>query len=768
MIFIHIALAVKPLEVRLVHAVHGPTAASVHWTAFGARNGVDMCTEPNLEWARSFFNSIATCHMGIMLNELRHVWIGIGRRVSDNFADRANDDLSRIIRNASARQSHHNAHTERRKYAGQDGSILGHEAGDRQLYRALSENFNREVFGCGASASASASASVQVPAPAPVSALAAAAASASAPRFPISISDQPPPSVPSFLDPRLPVSASAPAPISVAASAQQASALGQQQEIRNERTGRVAPVPCEDPRAVDWSDEAYARDTSFALRAIAQDFPGFQLGQKVPATETTPRKTFCPIDFRYTRGPNLGEIKFRVPLDIIDYGTSFESFCTPEFLPSLSAEGHTKLMDTAAMRECFRCFFLHLAVELGVHPVALQVVPRRPSAAPIFFPSLLPLPSSLFLFLQFVCRERCRVLSQIIAERTAADEESDLHFFSEAVDSVLVRRVTENENNFVDAQFLQAAWPPELDNVRLLIVFRNHLGTLSTHNWNLFTPRADAQTSIEGGQEWTGRDVILNLKDGHFTILRHQDPDNHHPIQDLLDKMLDADVTSDVLNHPGERKLLHLESVLVGEPDRTRCMSVAQLHAQQLALPGPSFATESVEEIVQALASGVEAASASASIAVVTLGLGAATESVNDLITGQNRLPEIGDIFGCIAKIDRLSSACDCQDQGQDLVEMTPAHTAAVAVNETPRTNARHHPIPASVDPTSFSSTKAEVLATLKRNQICLLHQKPGFGKTRIIMELLSRKSFLIIFVPTKVLRAQVTALTAISYTNHS
>jgi hypothetical protein len=114
---------------------------------------------------------------------------------------------------------------------------------------------------------------------------------------------------------------------------------------------------------------------------------------------------------------------------------------------------------------------------------------------------------------------------------------------------------------------------------------------------------------------------------------------------------------------------------------------------------------------------------------------------------------------------------------GLDLLESTSADHAPcpcaprdgispAVVNETPRTNARHHPIPASVDPTSFSSTKAEVLATLKRNQICLLHQKPGFGKTRIIMELLSKNSFLIIFVPTKVLRAQVTALTAISYTN--
>jgi hypothetical protein len=102
---------------------------------------------------------------------------------------------------------------------------------------------------------------------------------------------------------------------------------------------------------------------------------------------------------------------------------------------------------------------------------------------------------------------------------------------------------------------------------------------------------------------------------------------------------------------------------------------------------------------------------------------------------------------------------CPCAPRGG----ISPA-----AVNETPRTNARHHPIPASVDPTSFSSTKAEVLATLKRKQVCLLHQKPGFGKTRIIMDLLSQDSFLMIFVPTKVLRAQVTALKAIAYTNHS
>jgi hypothetical protein len=135
----------------------------------------------------------------------------------------------------------------------------------------------------------------------------------------------------------------------------------------------AAAVPYVDPWAhIDWSDEAYARDAPFVLRAIAADFPGFQLGGKVPASEFTPHTRFWPIDFFYRNRHR--EVKHRIDLDLIDYGISFEPFCTAEFLPSLSPEDHKRLMDTAAMRESFRCFFLHLAVELGVHPVALQVI----------------------------------------------------------------------------------------------------------------------------------------------------------------------------------------------------------------------------------------------------------------------------------------------------------------------------------------------------------------------------------------------------------
>jgi len=132
------------------------------------------------------------------------------------------------------------------------------------------------------------------------------------------------------------------------------------------------------------------------------------------------------------------------------------------------------------------------------------------------------------------------------------------------------------ENNFVDAQFLQAAWPQELDNVRLLIVFCDNEGNIFTHDWNLFTPIANAQSSFDTGRDWTGRDVILKLQNGHFTILRHQ---GHvaNPIQEMLNRLSDPEVQLDL---PGERQLLHLESILGGEPDPARPKSVAQLHAE--------------------------------------------------------------------------------------------------------------------------------------------------------------------------------------------
>jgi hypothetical protein len=139
---------------------------------------------------------------------------------------------------------------------------------------------------------------------------------------------------------------------------------------------------------LDWSDAAYERDIQLALRSIAADFPRFRLGNKVPE----------PVIGNYWvkfKGPG----KLRMDFDLLDYGITFAPFCTREFLPSLSAEDHKRLMETAAMRESFRCFFLHLAVELGVHPVALQVTardfiaavsPPLPLPPPLLFAARLP------------------------------------------------------------------------------------------------------------------------------------------------------------------------------------------------------------------------------------------------------------------------------------------------------------------------------------------------------------------------------------------
>ena len=131
-------------------------------------------------------------------------------------------------------------------------------------------------------------------------------------------------------------------------------------------------------------------------------------------------------------------------------------------------------------------------------------------------------------------------------------------------------------NNFVDAQFLQAVWPQELDDVRLLIITVVN-GRIATHDWNLFTPKANAQAVIDSGEPWSGRDVILKLENGHFTVLKalasEPGASRLHPIQDLLDIIGECKG----MEAPGERQLLHLESIFGGDPDPTRPVSILQL-----------------------------------------------------------------------------------------------------------------------------------------------------------------------------------------------
>ena len=205
-------------------------------------------------------------------------------------------------------------------------------------------------------------------------------------------------------------------------------------------------------------------------------------------------------------------------------------------------------IEQALARETNRCFWLHVGVLLGVHPVAMQAC----------------------------CRERCTALSEKIDDLDARNAVGDCLMFREPIRSVLRRRGSVNasglyENNFVDAQFLCACWPPEMDNVRLIIIVCVE-GRISRHDWNLFTPRLRAR----GQEPWEGRDIILKLEHGHFTILEPHDKTLEHPIDHLL-----AMMQREGLELPGELgPFCHLESDFRLLPDETRCASAAQLYDQ--------------------------------------------------------------------------------------------------------------------------------------------------------------------------------------------
>ena len=85
----------------------------------------------------------------------------------------------------------------------------------------------------------------------------------------------------------------------------------------------------------------------------------------------------------------------------------------------------------AVARETNRCFWLHLGVLLGVHPMALQAS----------------------------CRDRCAALSAKIADLDARDAFEDCQFFSEPIRSVLRRRGAVNSAGVVREQLRGRAVP---------------------------------------------------------------------------------------------------------------------------------------------------------------------------------------------------------------------------------------------------------------------------------------------------------------------
>jgi hypothetical protein len=84
---------------------------------------------------------------------------------------------------------------------------------------------------------------------------------------------------------------------------------------------------------------------------------------------------------------------------------------------------------------------------------------------------------------------------------------------------------------------------------------------------------------------------------------------------------------------------------------------------------------------------------------------------------------------------------------GSDLLIVDDVITGSTCAPVAPR---------GAIPPDSYSSIQQHILDAVKNRHTILLNQKPGFGKTRTIFNLLCAENFLVIFVPTKALKEQV------------
>jgi hypothetical protein len=161
-----------------------------------------------------------------------------------------------------------------------------------------------------------------------------------------------------------------------------------------------------------------------------------------------------------------------------DYSITFPPFLLriPNFPKSLA--------ESSAAKETFRCFFLHLGVATGIHPFALQEVFRR----------------------------HCRRLRDAFERDTYNGEDEVDFLYTSAPDyisSVLQTKTIPLKNNYVDFNVIQACWPIEFDNFRILL-WIDCGRTIPC----LYDPRNDSSS---------GRiEVVIRFDGSHFTLLRNQ------------------------------------------------------------------------------------------------------------------------------------------------------------------------------------------------------------------------------------------------------
>jgi len=249
---------------------------------------------------------------------------------------------------------------------------------------------------------------------------------------------------------------------------------------------------------LDKSDAAYERDSYDILHSLKPRFGGqFKFAESdITAVKSTTFEYFFTI----------GDVKQSFYFDKFDYGITFEKFLFLDCMDATYFEP-SRLDRSACAKEPMRCFFLHVGLAVGIHPFALMVAFRK-------------------------------LATQLLAKPPAPDDNEEakgnfLAFNSDPLSSVLAR------GDFVDCMVLNAIWPREFDEYQVLIVNLDRQGGFNASQG--FTHiRPPNSTYIDSNGDWAGKDILLALHDGHFTLLRPDQTRNvakmkSHPIATMLE-----------------------------------------------------------------------------------------------------------------------------------------------------------------------------------------------------------------------------------------
>lgn len=147
-----------------------------------------------------------------------------------------------------------------------------------------------------------------------------------------------------------------------------------------------------------------------------------------------------------------------------------------------------------------RCFFLHLGVAVGIHPFALMIAYRKLGA-------------------------------YLLANPPAETTETKDNFIAFNEDPL---RSVHTRGEFVDCMALAAIWPKEFDDYQVLIVNLDHSGSFNPQQgFTHIRPPTAGLVDSEGN--WKGKDILLTLRSGHFTLITPtEDALMEHPIAALL------------------------------------------------------------------------------------------------------------------------------------------------------------------------------------------------------------------------------------------